>query len=169
MMNRLDGEIGKRDLMMLENHLRVCPGCRRQKDALDAALRELEGSRPAAPASIERKVMDRICGPRRRETAPLLPYAVLPAALLTGMLAILMHGLFASSPVIVIEKAVRVLDLCHKVLSALAAVLRFIINTPFIGEIMAVAGLALVAGIIAFIFAGSGKKGDSGVYWRAVK
>ena len=36
MMSRLDGGIGRRESMILENHLRICPECRRQSASLQA-------------------------------------------------------------------------------------------------------------------------------------
>ena len=169
MMSRLDGGIGRRESMILENHLRICPECRRQSASLQAALLELEQLKPAAPGTIEQKVMGRIRGARRKETAALLPYNVLPAKLLTGILAFLLYKFCMAGPMIMIDKAARALTFFYKVYESMDAVSSILFNTPYLSEILVITGFALLAGVIVFVFMGLRKKGNSEVYWRAVK
>jgi predicted anti-sigma-YlaC factor YlaD len=169
MMSQLDGKIEGRDLMILENHLRMCPECRRQEASLSAVLLELERARPAAPESTERKVMERICDARRKETAALLPYVVLPAALLAGLLAYLLYKLYMSGPVILIDKAARTLTVFYKVCQSMAAVSNVLLNTQYLSGILMMVGVSLFAGIIVLISRQLRKKGNSQAYWRTIK
>ncbi|HOQ74960.1 MAG TPA: zf-HC2 domain-containing protein [Thermoclostridium sp.] len=169
MMSRLDGELGKRDSMILENHLRICPECRRQMAALDAALLELEMSGPAAPESIEQNVMKKICGARNKETASLLPYVVLPAALLTGALAFILYEFRTAGMMDLIVKAARAIELFYRVFESMTGVLRLLLNNPYTGVIMMITGILLFAGIIVLISVQFWKKGNSSVYWRTTK
>ena len=169
MMSRMDGEIQGRDSMILENHLRICPECRRQEASLHTVVQELERSRPVAPESTERKVMERICDARRKETAAILPYVVLPAALLAGLLAYLLYKLYMSGPVILIDKAARTLTVFYKVCQSVAAVSNVLFNTQYLGGILMMVGFSLFAGIIVLISRQLRKKGISQAYWRTIK
>ena len=169
MMSQLDGKIEGRDLMILENHLRICPECRRQEASLHTVVQELERSRPVAPESTERKVMERICDARRKETAALLPYVVLPAALLAGLLAYLLYKLYMSGPVILIDKAARTLTVFYKVCQSMAAVSNVLLNTQYLSGILMMVGVSLFAGIIVLISRQLRKKGNSQAYWRTIK
>lgn len=168
MMNRLDGELGGQNLMLLENHLRICPECRKQNALLHEALLELERTKPAAPETTERKVMEKIHGARRKETAGILPYIVVPAVLLTGILAILLYGLCMGGPMLLIDKAARFLMSLYKACQSLAAVSHFLFSVPYLREFLMITGLSLLAAIIVLVSA-LGKRADGGAYWRSTK
>lgn len=150
MMKRLDGKIDRRDSMILENHLRICPDCRRQEASLHALLRELERSRPVAPVSIEKKVMQKICA-EDKNTAPLLPYVVLPSAVLAGMLAFMVRGMYTAGPMSLVDKASRALAMLYKMYESAVAVSRVMFVMPFAGEMLAATGILFFACVMALV------------------
>jgi len=168
MMKRFDGSIEERDLMFLENHLRICPDCRRQEASLHAMVRELERSRPAAPASIEKNVMQNICG-ENRGTAALLPYVVLPSALLVGILALLVYRAYMSASAVIVGRAAQAFLLLYEMYRSVAAVSNLVFNAPHMGPAIAAAGILTVAGIISLVFIQFGKNDVRRTYWRTVK
>ena len=103
MMSRMDGEIQGRDSMILENHLRICPECRRQEASLHTVVQELERSRPVAPESTNEKMERSVMPGEKRQ--PLSFLTLFCLALLAGLLAYLLYKLYMSGPVILIDKA----------------------------------------------------------------
>lgn len=169
MMSQLDGSIERQDLACLENHLRLCPECRKQFDSLQAVLMELDVAMPIAPASTERKVMERICGVGQKEAPPILPYVVLPAAMLTGLLGMLLYNLYMVNPITLVNKAARTLTVFYKVFQSVIAVSQSLFNTLYLREILVVTGFALIGIIIALVSGRLRRAGNSDVYWRATK
>lgn len=169
MMTRLDGEIDRRDLFLLENHLRVCPKCRKRDASLGAVMLELDRTKPAAPESTERKVMEKICRARSNETASVLPYVVLPAALLAGILAIWLYQFFMAGPIVMIDKATQVLTLFYEACRSVLAASHFLLSSVYLEGILIITGFSLLVGILALASAQMRKRVDEKAYWRSVK
>lgn len=157
MMSRLDGEIDRQNQRYLENHLKLCPECRRQYDSLHAVLLELDRTKPVAPESTERKVMERISGARRKETVVLLPYVIPPAALLMGILTFLFYELCMDGPMAFLDKATQALSTFLSACRSIAAFSRFLFSGLYLHSVLIMSGLAFLGGIFAFLYGQLGK------------
>lgn len=161
MMSRLDGELDRQNQRYLENHLKLCPACRKRNDSLHAVLLELDRSKPVAPESTERRIMERIRGARRKENVVLLPYVIPPVALLTGILAFLFYELCMDGPMAFLDKATQALSTFLSACRSVAAFSRFLFSGLYLHGVLIISVLAFLGFIFAFLYGQLWKRDES--------
>ena len=167
MMSKMDGSIKDQDSDMLEDHVALCSNCKEQWERLKAAASELESKPAKAPENIERCVMARLCFIRQKEKVGMLPYVISPAAILSGLLALLMFNSYKAGPISMAGETARTLSFLMKVLQAIAAVVQYIFKIPYMREALIILLVFILVGIAAFVYRNVKKINDTGVYWRA--
>ena len=166
MMRKMDGLSKDQDSIYLESHMDLCGDCRKRWDLLQTAVSELESNSAEAPENIERSVMSRLCFIRQKEKVGMLPYVISPAAILSGLIAILMFNMYKAGPITMIDETARTLSSLVKVLQTVASAVQYVFRVPFLRETLIIFFIGAFIGVAAFVIK---KMNENRVYWRASK
>lgn len=157
MMDALDGELSASSRIELESHLRACPPCAREWQALlaiDMLFRQTPALRPAA--DFAQRTLARLPNRRYRIWAIMAVYVLL---LLSGMLPLFL-GVWAVSrfgPVVTEPTVVRnLLESLDKGLQVAGTVLRALLSAvgEFVVQQPSVLGWLLVMAGLVFLWSG---------------
>jgi predicted anti-sigma-YlaC factor YlaD len=148
-MEYFDKELPSDQEQKLMEHLKHCPACKGEFDALSSAFVEMEHMKEPAPPYLELKIMKRIKkAPRKGEI--ILPLVIAPLIILLALAALGLHVISQGGLSDFLAQTIRFLTISYRTFSAAIALLEQMFNSFYMRLSLTV--LVILSAIFAGIY-----------------